>query len=367
MACVLHSGGSKCPYDCLWDHKVCQAWRHTPFKSSLFCATPGAEHRHEIFFYFFHFSQSTFCWQAGDTFWEHSQLNIRLLSGWKKRRLVWDFEKETLQTDQEQKSEKMVWDFFSRFQTHISAERKAFFFANFSRKKSRTGRLLFSATPSRWVFAQLFQAIFTTAMGHLNLQGGDINPCIVRDVASGLMQFQPTALFVGTLSTHNSEILIWKNGLLFVLFRSATLAATICFACFNPPSTCQRLNSLGSSNPAGLYMFPWLAGLLTRRLTSCALGWGENLRWKFQTTLFLRNKINHIWNFRCRFSLRVSPAFSPVFFTCVFSPAFFACVFRLSFRFSFRNQAIELDAACSTRALALIVPFFLGRVLCKIP
>ena len=77
----------------------------------------------------------------------------------------------------------------------------------FLAKKSRTGRLLFSATPSHWVFAQLFQAIGTTAMGQLNLQGGDIKHSIVRDVASGSMQVQPTALFVGTLSTQNSEIL----------------------------------------------------------------------------------------------------------------------------------------------------------------
>ena len=54
---------------------------------------------------------------------------------------------------------------------------------------------------------KLFQGIATTAMGQLNLQGGNVNPCIVRDVASGSPQFQQTALFVGTLSTQNSEIL----------------------------------------------------------------------------------------------------------------------------------------------------------------
>ena len=144
----------------------------------------------------------------------------------------------------------------------------------------------------------------------------------------------------------------------FVKLQGIRQLNPLCFACFNPPSTSQRLNSLGSSSPDGLYMFPWLAGLLTRSLTSCALGW-ENLRWKFQTTLFLRNK-PHL-----KFSLQVFAAgFASLFrlrFRLRFSPAFFACVFRLSFRFSFRlefrNQAIELDAACSTRALALIVPF----------
>ena len=38
------------------------------------------------------------------------------------------------------------------------------------------------------------------------------------------MQFQPTALFVGTLSTQNSEMLRRKNGLLGS-FHGATLAA----------------------------------------------------------------------------------------------------------------------------------------------
>ena len=107
-----------------------------------------------------------------------------------------------------------IWEnglrFFLAFSNPYFCGKEGIFFANFSRKKSHTGRQLFSATPSRWVFAQLFQAIATTAMGQMNLRGGDINPCIVRDVASGLMQFQPTALFVGTLSTQNSEILRWK-------------------------------------------------------------------------------------------------------------------------------------------------------------
>ena len=72
-----------------------QAWGTIECKNH--CATPGAEPRHETFFYFFtvvfekgallsrHHQnslegfaallQSTFCWKAGDTFWEHSQLN----------------------------------------------------------------------------------------------------------------------------------------------------------------------------------------------------------------------------------------------------------------------------------------------------
>ena len=214
-----------------------------------YCATPGAEPRHEIFFYFFTvvfmkgalpskhhqnslegfaaFSQSTFCWQAGDTFWDHCQLNRDCCQAEKTSPGVrfWD-------GDPANGPGPKIWEtglrFFSRaFKPIFLRKGRHFFFANFSRKKSRTGRPLFSATPSRWVFAQLFQAIATTAMGQLNLQGGHINPCIVRDVASGSMQFQPTALFVGTLSTHNSEILRWKNGLFLVFFPSATLAAQL--------------------------------------------------------------------------------------------------------------------------------------------
>ena len=133
---------------------------------------------------------------------------------------------------------------------------------------------------------------------------------------------------------------------------------TPCFAYFNPPSTSQRSNILLATLMA-FYVFPWLAGLLTRSLITCALGWGENLRWNFKPPSFCG--INHIWNFRCRFSLRGSPSFFAYLFRLRFSPTFFACVFRLSFRFSFRlnflRQAVELVAACSARALTPTVPF----------
>ena len=70
-------------------------------------------------------------------------------------------------------------EIFSRgFKPIFLRKRRHFFCANFSRKKSRTVHPLFSATPSRWVFAQLFQAIATTAVGQLNLQGRDIIPAL---------------------------------------------------------------------------------------------------------------------------------------------------------------------------------------------
>ena len=106
--------------------------------------------RHEIFFYFFTvvfvkgalpskhhqnsleglaaFWQSTFCWQAGDAFWEYSQLNKDCCQAEKTRCLVWDFEKETLQPDQDQKSEKMVWD-FSRVSNPCFCGKEGFFFS----------------------------------------------------------------------------------------------------------------------------------------------------------------------------------------------------------------------------------------------
>ena len=42
MARILHSGGSKCPCDCLWDHKIWQASRHMPFEHSLLCVFQSA-------------------------------------------------------------------------------------------------------------------------------------------------------------------------------------------------------------------------------------------------------------------------------------------------------------------------------------
>ena len=46
------------------------------------------------------------------------------------------------------------------------------------------------------MFAQLFQAIANTVVGQLNLQGGNGHPRIVREVASGSMQFQSTTVSV---------------------------------------------------------------------------------------------------------------------------------------------------------------------------
>ena len=117
--------------------------------------------------------------------------------------------------------------FFRVFKPIFLRKGRQFFSQMFLAKKISHWPSNFLATHTRWVFAQLFQAIATTAMGQLNLQGGDVNPCIVRDVASGSMQLQPTAFFVGTLSTQNSEILRWKNGIFFVFFSFCDFGGTI--------------------------------------------------------------------------------------------------------------------------------------------
>ena len=133
-----------------------------------FFATPGAKPRHEFVFYFsWLFSWIAPC-QAGTTrtLWRalllfhraHSVDKLETHSEsianstetavkLKKHRLVWDFEKETLQTDQDQKSEKMVWYLFSRFQTYISAERKASFFRKFISQKNLALAVYFLRLP----------------------------------------------------------------------------------------------------------------------------------------------------------------------------------------------------------------------------
>ena len=132
---------------------------------------------------------------------------------------MWDFEKETLQTDQDQKFERMVWAFLSRFQIHISAERKVFFLANFSCKKISHWLSNFFRYPQPLGVCALVPEDCNQSSGTAKparwrrqpLHCGDVNPCIFRDFASGLMQFQPTAGFVGTLTTQNSKNLRWKS------------------------------------------------------------------------------------------------------------------------------------------------------------
>ena len=106
--------------------------------------------------------------------------------------------------------------------------------ANFSRKKSRTGRLLFSATQPLGVCA--------IVPGDCDHSNGTAEPARWRRKPLHCQRrrfwfdaSQPTAPFVGALSTHNSEILRYEKWIIIRSFRSATLAAQLCLGCFSVP------------------------------------------------------------------------------------------------------------------------------------
>ena len=61
-------------------------------------------------------------------------------------------------------------------------------------------------------FVQLFQAIATTAVGQLNLQGGNVNPVLSE------MQLQLTSIFARTLTTQNSETFDMEKFICLLLF-----------------------------------------------------------------------------------------------------------------------------------------------------
>ena len=173
----------------------------------VYCSTPGAEPCHEIFFDFFTvvFVKGTLpsmhhqnALESFAAFWQEHVL----LTSWgdmlgalptqqrtgaklKKIRLVWGFQEET-----PQRTRTKIWENGLRFILELSnpylcGKESVFFSQIFLARKSGTGCRTFSATPSRWVRVQLFQGSTTTAMGQLNLQGGDVRPRIVRDAASG--------------------------------------------------------------------------------------------------------------------------------------------------------------------------------------